>query len=216
MLNKEFMYRHTLTDDNVRVEDIPKEYFTSWYHEHLYEYRHLRNNDTYWEKPRYCFTCEESTLKHNKKLLKERDKWIYETHGIIRKQSAHPDIMTYHGWRDSGTGELENIYAEDKRNFGMTRWGEINESPHDKYHYRELNEMFCREKNYNEYDFSYCKNECKREMIWRTEQCLCDQCFKFVFTLSFPTKKSLKRFKYPDGIKNKLIKPDDSLWDKFN
>lgn len=188
----------------------------------LYEYRHLRNNECYWEKRRYCFTCGELSLKHYKKLLKERDKWICDTHGIIRQQSALPDEMTYHGWRDSGQGELDND-GEDKRNFNRTRWGEINESPDDKYNYRELNDMFCKENNYTESDFSICSNGCDVPVVELIESCTCYNLYRHQYTLSFKTKKSMEDYKnYPNGVNYKIESSinteniDDSIWNKFN
>ena len=107
-----------------------------WEHTlHKYNYRHLLNNMCYWLKPRYCVVCGELTLKHNKPILKERDKWIAIEHGVVRTQSAYNTDKT----------RLDKYYKE-----GSIDTGE------------ELDNLFCNEFGYTDKDFSKFLNGCER------------------------------------------------------
>ena len=118
---------------------------SGWEHtDRRYNYRHLRNDMCYWEKPRYCPICLENTLKHYKPLLKERDKWIAIQYGIIRIQSAYPDVV------DNPTYKTRlHKYEKPKEE-------------HPNMTDEELNNLFCEVNGHTDKDFSWCKNDCER------------------------------------------------------
>jgi len=108
-----------------------------------YNYRYLENCHCWWENTRVCGSCGERTLKHNKPLLKERDKWLSVEYGYVRTQSAF----------GNGKSRLDKYHKDN--------WEELIERDLKKYNTKSEDDLFCLINNLKDSDFSICKNDCK-------------------------------------------------------